>query len=715
MKLIIAEKAIAGEHIAKTLSPDAKTKQISKKLPIFIFNFQGEETILIPLNGHIQNLDFPKRFSSWLGVDVRKLINSEILYINTEKEISKTLEEYAPKADYVIIATDADREGESIGLEAVNILRGKNPTLEAKRAYFSAISKEELNKAFSNLKPLDVNLADSADARREIDLVWGAVLTRFLSLISNRLGRDFISAGRVQTPTLALIVEREIKRKKFKPEKYYVLEALLEKDKTKFLAVHKEKRFKDKEKAELAKKNSECSYATVLFVKKTEKKLAKPIPFDTTTFLRAANNLGYSASRAMSIAENLYMNGYISYPRTDNQTYPQDLEFKKIIANLTKAFPEASALLKEPIKPSAGRKTQDHPPIYPVSLPPQNIGAQDWKIFELIARRFLATLADDALILSTSADLQLHKEIYQTNGLTILKPGWKAYYTYSASEETVLPKLERGDKVKVNDIALRENETLPPARYSQGSILKAMENLGLGTKATRHEIVQKLIDRGFVKGQKTLEPTPLAFALISSLKKHAAVITKPEMTSELEKEMDLIALGSKKKSETVNNSRKMLSQATEILFEHKKSIAQELMKGIRETNHIGMCPKCKTGNLRILKSKIGKRFIACDRYPECKTTFPLPQSGKIRVLPEKFCEKCQYQIIKILNGRHYFQMCINPDCETKAEWKEAIAARMEARPQQKTKQEIKAETQAEKPKPKPKKRSKAKKKKQTAR
>ena len=234
LKIVIAEKAIAGKSIAAILAGrDVPQANISGS-PAFRFNLGADEWIVFPLRGHITDVEFPKKYSYWVGTDLRMLTDAEVLYTGTEAAIIAGLKAASGQADEIIVATDADREGESIGVEALNYVKIANPNATIKRAYFSAITKKDLDEAFSKLSQVDYNLADSADSRREIDLIWGAVLTRVLSLVSGKLGHDYLSVGRVQTPTLALVVRREKERLAFVSKKYWELKAVFEKEKKRF-------------------------------------------------------------------------------------------------------------------------------------------------------------------------------------------------------------------------------------------------------------------------------------------------------------------------------------------------------------------------------------------------------------------------------------------------------------------------------------------------
>ncbi|MCK4884069.1 MAG: DNA topoisomerase I, partial [Candidatus Diapherotrites archaeon] len=466
MRLIISEKVIAGSKISAILSGGTADKRFSGKIPVWDFEFQGEKVTLIPLSGHILDVDYPRKYNSWLGTDLEKLISVEPDYKHSAVAIIHALEQHAKDAKRVTIATDSDREGESIGLEAVDVISALNKKISVDRARFSAMTKEELTHAFDpkNIEPLNYNLAHAANARREIDLAWGAVLTRFLSLSSGRMGHDFLSAGRVQSPALALLVKREKEILDFKPVPYWVVSAMLEKDKVNFEALHEKKTFTNAEDANNAVENCEDP-ALVTGVSKRKKILKKPVPFNTTGFLQAANSLNISASEAMKIAESLYMEGYTSYPRTDNQVYEKSLDLNGILKNL-EASPwfskEAKELLdQKKLNPSAGKKAEDHPPIHPVDFPKKKLPDKYWKIYELIVRRFFATLSTDCILNAVNVKLLIGSEKFSSNGQTIVDPGWKKYYPYSKTNEVLLPEMVKGDKAKVIEVKSEGKETKP--------------------------------------------------------------------------------------------------------------------------------------------------------------------------------------------------------------------------------------------------------------
>jgi DNA topoisomerase-1 len=675
MKLVVAEKSIAGQRIAELLADaNVKTTNVSGNR-VFVVNHKGEELKVIPLRGHISDVEFPKKYSNWRTIPIPELIDAPIYYSKKEYRIIDSIMHLAPDAEEVIIATDADREGESIGLEALNYAKQTNKSIKVTRAYFSAITKQDIEKSFSELEKFDYNFAYSANARREIDLIWGAALTRFVSLSTGQVGKNFLSVGRVQTPTLALVVERERQRREFKSSKYFEVIANCKKDDIKFEAIHKLDKFDKKEDAKkIIDKN-----ISELIVKKVDKKtktLKRPVPFNTTEYLRAATAIGLSAGKAMSIAESLYQRGFTSYPRTDSKAYPKNLDLMSILKKLENVSELSSdvkkVLSQEKIVPSKGKETKDHPPIHPVMGVNKNILAKDeWKVYELIVRRFLATLYKDASTENTLAILNGKEEDFIARGQTIIDKGWKEIYFYSKIKEAFLPNLNVDDLVKVEKMDLNEKETQAPGRYSQGSLIKLMEKHNLGTKSTRPAIIQKLYQRKYISGNKSIEASDLAFAVINSLSDNCPLVTKPKMTAELENEMDEIAAGKKEQNEVVNDSKKRLHNIIKILEGHKDDLKKAVsgsVTGLRSSGKkvIGKCDKC--GNdLVIRKSKAGKRFLGCSNYPNCTNTYSLPQKGTIAAKDE-FCKVCKYPIIKVKKGNFNYEMCLNMNCKTKESW-----------------------------------------------
>jgi len=667
MKLVICEKNIAAGRIAYILSGGKSKSTRLGKTPVYEFTKDGDIWKVVGLRGHIINLDFPAEFNRWNKIRPSELIEVEPCKKVTEKSIAASLKSLVDKNPFLIVATDYDREGELIGVEAVELIKDFNKDInQIKRAKFSAITNYEIKSAFEKLEDVDYNLSSAGESRQVIDLIWGAVLTRFISLTSGRLGKEFLSIGRVQSPTLAILVEREKEIINFEPKTFWKIIATLKKEKL-FDATHKEGQFWDeKQVKEIFDKIKNCKEASIKKVDKKTLKELPPAPFSTTTFLGAVSYLGLSAAKAMSIAEELYMSGLISYPRTDNTVYPSSLNIKGILQKLSNS--QFSKEAKEVMNngrayPTRGKKkTTDHPPIHPVGVPTnRKLTSEQQKVYELICRRFLATLAKDAISETVDVSIDISKEEFKTSGYRLIEPNWRAIYIYFKEKRKPLPELIEGEKVEVTKINLKEDKTKPPQRYSQGSLIAKMEQLSLGTKSTRHEIINKLYYRKYIT-LSPLAPTPIAFAVIDALSDYDVV--KPKMTAALEENMDLISDGKKTLEETVTESRKMLRTVMDALEKDKEKIKTSIKNAQREQSTIGKCPKCGK-NMIIRTSKMNKRFVGCTGFPECKNTYSLPQQEEIIATTET-CSKCNAPVVKVKSkGRSAWELCINYACSAK--------------------------------------------------
>jgi len=667
MKLIICEKNISARRIAYILS-DGKSKSTRLgKIPVYEFTKDGENWKVVGLKGHIINLDFPKSFNKWNQISPKELINVEPVKKVSEKNIGAAVKTLSDNTPSLIVATDFDREGELIGVEVIDLLKDHNKNIDKiKRAKFSAITGYEIKNAFDNLTEVNYNLSNAGETRQIIDLIWGAVLTRFISLTANRLGKDFLSIGRVQSPTLALLVDREKEIQNFVSKPYWKIIATCKKTES-FNATHSEGQFWDEKKVKpLFEKIKHSKEGTVKKVDKKVQRELPPSPFNTTSFLESVSYLGISAARAMNIAEELYMSGLTSYPRTDNTVYPPSLNIKSILEKLKKS--EFSKETEEVLKngrdrPTRGKKrTTDHPPIHPVGVPgAKKLTGDHKKVYELITRRFLATLAKDAVSEIVKVDIDISGEKFNAEGYRLIEANWRNIYTYFREKRKLLPELVENEKINVTKIVLKEDKTKPSARYTQGSLIGKMEQLELGTKSTRHEIIQKLFFRKYIT-LSPLKPTPMGVAVIEAM--GDCDVVKSEMTSKLEHDMDSISEGKKTLEETIKESRKMLTKVVDSLEKDKEKIKSNIKQASKQQNVVGKCPECKK-DLIIRYSKRGKRFVGCTGYPECKNTYPLPQKGGV-VATDKTCGSCGAPLVKIISkGKRPWQICLNAECSGK--------------------------------------------------
>lgn len=691
MRLIISEKANTAKKVASFLAEGSVKDGKHRSVPHHTFTWKGEETVSVGLKGHVLNPEYSEEYSNWQKIEPSSLIDAEILKSVSEKGVADAIKSLSKKADEVVIATDFDREGELIGVEALSIVFEANPKLvdHVERARFSALTKGEVTRAFDELVEVSRSLADAGEARQDIDLIWGATLTRWVSRATKRYGSAFLSVGRVQSPTLVLIAEREKERRAFVPEPYWEIEANLQNGEP-FTARHNAGRFKEEAAARKAHENL-TDTATVTEVNEKASTRPPPTPFSTTAFLSAAANIGVGPSRAARIAEDLYTDGYISYPRTDNTVYPSSLDLQEILGYLSGVEGVGSYAKKllnnEKLSPTRGkRQTTDHPPIYPTGVAKKGALREDrWKIYQLVVRRFLATLSGPAKTLRTTLRFESGGEPLVAKGTVVTEEGWFGVYPYGRRPDEELPKLREGQEVEVLGAEILSKETQPPGRYGQGRLVRIMEDLGLGTKATRPNIIQNLYDRGYVHDDP-LVPTEKGIAVAQALKDFASEIASHEMTAELERSMDSISEGRVDKDSVVDESRNLLREVYKHLESSEEKFADIVWEGIRGDETIGVCPESGHNLIVRRNRKSRKRFVGCEGYPECRVTYPLPQRGEIIPLGT-VCDVCGSPEIKVIGGRRPWTTCINMDCPKKQEQREASAKKEEGRSEQSEKEE----------------------------
>jgi DNA topoisomerase-1 len=661
VELIVTEKDNAARRIAEILSGGSTSSERRNGVNVYRW---GDRRV-VGLSGHVVGVDFPPEYEDWRDVEPVELIDAEVVKTPTKENIVRTLQALAREADEAIIATDYDREGELIGKEAYELIEAVTD-VPIRRVRFSSITEREVTEAFENPDELDFDLAAAGEARQIVDLVWGAALTRFLSLSAKQLGEDFISVGRVQTPTLKLIVDREREIEAFDPEDYWELFAALGKDGDGFEAQYfyledgtENERVWDEAAAEDAHERlREATGATVTEVRRRTRTDDPPTPFNTTQFIRAAGSLGYSAQRAMSIAEELYTAGYITYPRTDNTVYPEDLEPEELLATYENhnTFGEAVEHLREQDdrSPTAGdEETTDHPPIHPTGeLPPrQDLSEAEWDVYELVVRHFFATLAEPAEWAHLRVVAEANDCLLKANGKRLLEPGYHAVYPYGSTSENYVPELEEGEELSVSDVELEAKQTQPPRRRGQSRLIEMMSDLGIGTKSTRHETLQKLYDRGYIEDDPP-RPTRLAMGVVEAAERFADRLVSEQMTAQLERDMQAIADGEATLDDVTEESREMLSAIFEELHDSREAVGDHLRESLKADKTLGPCPECGE-DLLVRRSRRGSYFVGCDGYPDCEYTLPLPNQGQPTVLDET-CEDHDLRHVKMVAGRSTF-------------------------------------------------------------
>ena len=676
--LIIAEKPNASMRIASALSQGEVEKKRNGKAVWYEIVRNGEKHLVVPAVGHLFGLKqkgngkwtYPVFESEWAP-------NFEISKSSSfSKPYFKNFEKLSKKIDSFIIATDYDSEGSVIGF---NILRFICNSEEAKRMKFSTLTSSDLVDAYEDISELDTPQINAGIVRHKLDWLYGINTSRALTLAVKSQNNFFkvLSTGRVQGPTLKIVAKREEEIKKFVSTPYWEIEAQLETEKKeKIITQHEEGKVWEKEKPKKIKNN--CGdEAKVSDINRRKYKQNPPYPFDLTTLqTEAYSAFGFSPRQTLDIAQSLYDSGLISYPRTSSQKLPKKIGYDKIIKELSKQkkYSElAKKLIGKPLVPNEGKKKDSaHPSIFPTGEKPSGLNSQEKKLYDLIVKRFFAVFGEPAIRESMKITFDINGEIFLANGKRTVEKKWIEFYEdYVNYEEQLLPNLKKGEALKVSSIEILDKETQPPKRYTEASLVKKLEKLGLGTKATRATIIKTLFDRGYIKG-KRITATKLGVSVIKTLEKYCPEVISEKLTRKFEEEMEAVEMEKYEKEKVIEEAKKTLGEILEEFKSNEDKIGKSLQEALVETRNnqyiVGKCSKCGN-NLRIIKSKkSGKRFIGCEGYKDgCRNSFPLPQYGLIQ--PSGECKECGHPQVKVIRkGKRPWLLCIDPKCPSKEEW-----------------------------------------------
>jgi len=681
-ELIITEKPSAAKKVAQALADGKAIKESINKVPFYKATHKGKDLLIAAAVGHLYTVGekektpwsrFPVYDVEWVPTsEVDKTAKFSKKYLTVLKKLCKESKEFT-------VATDYDIEGEVIGL---NIIRKICKQKDANRMKFSTLTKPDLLKAYENKSAsLDWGQANAGETRHLLDFYYGINLTRALTDSINKASGGFkvLSSGRVQGPALKILVDREKDIRAFVPKPYWQLELNGKIKESAIKALHKTEKFWAKESAQkIFEKVKIEKTGTISETEKKQFNQSPPTPCDLTSMqIEAYRVFRIRPKQTLEIAQNLYTEGYISYPRTSSQKLPPIIDYRKILNSLKHLSGYkrlASKLLEQKkLKPREGAKDDPaHPAIYPTGkLPEKRLGTPEKRIYDLIVRRFMAVFGDDALKEGIKAKLEVNSHIFFLRGRRILEEGWMTYYRpYVRAKDVILPPIKEGDIVFMRRVAREDKFTSPPPRYNPSSLLKKMEELGIGTKATRADIIQTLYNRKYVMDERIIV-TDLGFDVIDVLGKYAPTVVSAMLTRELEDKMEQIQKGTMNREAVLKEVIDNLKIQLEQFKENEETIGETLSKATKKAQTqeriVGKCPNCETGQLTIIYSKkTKKRFIGCTNYFKglCNTSFPLPQRGTIKPSRSN-CKSCGWPNMLVwFRGRKPWNICFNPDCSS---------------------------------------------------
>ncbi|MEM3695183.1 MAG: DNA topoisomerase I [Candidatus Bathyarchaeia archaeon] len=688
--LIITEKPDAAQRIALALDLQGKARRMEENgVPYFVAK-RDKDIVVVPAIGHLYTVAEERSGRGYYPVFSFRWVPRHVAERGAKQIRTwlETISKLAGNADMFIDACDYDIEGSIIGYCILKYACGNKENV-SKRMKYSTLTKEELQKSFAELLPhLDFALIEAGRTRHEVDWLYGVNLTRALTLAAKDWSGKYatLSTGRVQGPTLRFLVAREKAIRCFVPTPYWSIKAEVEIDGAVFEAEFEKQIIETKKEANAIVETCKGKEGKIENIEVKKFQQMPPTPFDLGALQSEAYSLfGYTPIRTLNIAQRLYLDALISYPRTSSQKLPPTINYEEILKNLNRA-PEygkltAELLAVKELKPNEGKKEDPaHPAIYPTgNLPERVLDESERRIWDLIVRRFMAVFGEPALRQSVKACINISDFHFYLRGRQTLKEGWLHFYEpYVRAEEVILPPITEGQCVKIRRIVLEDKFTKPPPRYNPGSLLKKMEEAGIGTKATRAGIIQTLYDRKYVKDERMVV-TDLGFEVTELLKKYCPAVVSIKLTKDLEEKMNKIQLNSEKRENVLLAAVEILKPVMEELKLQEKVIGEQLSSAIKrarlEERVIGTCPICNTGKLMTLYSrKTGKRFIGCTNYFKntCKAAFPLPQRGTVRPLG-KNCRGCGWPIVQVrMKGNRPWTLCFNPQCPLKEERKKRV-------------------------------------------
>lgn len=642
------------KHLIIVESP-AKAKTIK--------NFLDKNYEVIASKGHVRDLS---KFALGIKIDETGFTPNYVVD-KDHKELVKQIIELSKKASITYIATDEDREGEAIGYHVACLIGGKLESYP--RIVFHEITQNAILNALKTPRQIDMSKVNAQQARRFLDRIVGFKLS---SLISSKITKG-LSAGRVQSAALKLVIDREREIKAFKPLTYFTLDAYFEPNLEAQLISYKGNKLKaqeliDGKKAQEIKNELEKESYTISSIVKKSKKSPTPPPFMTSTLQQSASSLlGFSPTKTMSIAQKLYegvatpqgVMGVITYMRTDSLNIAKEA-LEEARAKILKDYGKDYLPPKAKVYSSKNKNAQEaHEAIRPTSIILEPNALKDYlkpeelKLYTLIYKRFLASQMQDALFESQSVVVACEKGEFKASGRKLLFDG---YYKILGNDDKdkLLPNLKENDPIKLEKLESNAHVTEPPARYSEASLIKILESLGIGRPSTYAPTISLLQNRDYIKVEKKqISALESAFKVMEILEKHFEEIVDSKFSASLEEELDNIAQNKADYQQVLKDFYYPFMDKIEA--GKKNIISQKVHEKTGQS-----CPKCG-GELVKKNSRYGE-FIACNNYPKCKYIKQTENANNEAT--QELCEKCGGEMVQKFSRNGAFLACNNyPECK----------------------------------------------------
>ncbi|OVA03617.1 DNA topoisomerase [Macleaya cordata] len=683
--LNVAEKPSVAKAVSGILSRNQglrvrEGRSRYNKIFEFEYTIRGQpcNMAVTSVTGHLMELEFEDRYRKWNSCDpvdlyqavVRKLVPQDKL------DIKRTLEEEARRCQWLVLWLDCDREGENIAFEVIEVCTAVNPNLNIWRARFSALIERDIHESVQNLVRPNQLFADAVDARQEIDLRIGASFTRFQTMLlkdafvldgsGNDVRNMVLSYGPCQFPTLGFIVERYWEIQAHEPEEFWTINCThTSEDGTATFNWMRGHMFDYSCAVIIYEMCVQEPTATVTKVRDQQKLKQPPYPLNTIELeKRASRYFRMSSEHTMKVAEDLYQAGFISYPRTETDSFSERTDLHAIVQE-QQGHPVWGSYAQQLLDPGAGlwrnpsnggHDDKAHPPIHPTKF---SAGESGWsqdhnRVYELVVRHFLACVSQPAVGAETTVEIDIAGELFSVSGRMIIARNYLDVYRFESWGGSVIPKYLFGQQFTPTTLTLDSGVTRPPPLLSEADLLTCMDKAGIGTDATMHDHIKKLLDRFYAtKDANTrFSPTNLGEALVMGYDDMGYKLWKPYLRSMMECDMKAVSLGTKRKSEVLETclqqmkacfldarlQKVKLLEAMAIFFDRSN-------RSSGDEQHVGgevvrQCAVCQESDMVLKRKPDGNFMVGCLGYPQCRNVVWLPASISEATVTTQVCNSC---------------------------------------------------------------------------
>ncbi|CAN6722764.1 unnamed protein product [Malus baccata var. baccata] len=659
---MVAEKPSIALSIASVLSHgQMSTRRGSTEVHEFEGKFLGVHVHfkVTSVIGHVFSVDFPEKYQNWTLTDPLDLFQAPVLKTeaNPKAHIRRHLSQEARGYGNLVLWLDCDREGENICFEVIECIGHSNETRrKIYRARFSSVTEKDILKAMDNLVEPNKDEALSVDARQEIDLKVGVAFTRFQTHFFHgkygNLDARVISYGPCQTPTLGFCVQRYLQINTFKPEKFWVVRPyIIQKGYELQLEWERNKLFDFDVAVMFQKLVMEDGMLVVTEIVEKQESKSRPSGLNTVNLLKVASSaLGFGPQMAMQVAERLYTQGFISYPRTESTAYPSSFDFRGTLGaqvnNPTWGDYVQRLLADSYQKPRSGTDVGDHPPVTPLrSATEDMLGNDAWRLYEYICKHFIGTVSPDCKYVRTKVDFSIGGESFHCVGQRVLVKGFTSIMPWLAINEKNLPQFTKGEKLEVSTVDLHEGLTSPPDYLSESELISLMEKNGIGTDASISVHINNICERNYVQVQagRKLVPTALGITLIRGYQCIDPDLCLPDIRSFIEQQITLVAKGQADHFRVVQHVLQQFMQKYSYFvkqIENMDALFEAQFSPLADSGRVlSKCGKC----LRYMKHISSQPSrLYCNT---CEEVYYLPQKGSIKLYKEITCPLDNFELL----------------------------------------------------------------------